>query len=302
DVSFTWNALLPWWVSWKGIVKEYLLAIEAARNGNIEPMRTFVTETLAESWEDRLGVIEDFGFLEARKANYEYGEVWPEEVIRFMAADKQERGGEHYWWVIRAFGPNGKSRLIAHGNAKTKAELETIRKQYGAVAANSMIDSGYMAQDVYRFCGATGWKCFKGDSGDFYTVPVQDPKNPTRFVTVRRIWRKTKAVVYNSQTKRRIGDIPLFTFCGAPTKDLLLEYMTGLVGDWTLPRITAKEYMRQLTGERREEHRDPKGVISFFWKRVSDNHYFDCEQMILIAAIITKTINAPSTGSRHENN
>ncbi len=48
---------------------------------------------------DQLGVIEDFGFLDQRRAEYDFGEPWAEEHARFMAADRQAAGGEHYWWV-----------------------------------------------------------------------------------------------------------------------------------------------------------------------------------------------------------
>jgi phage terminase large subunit GpA-like protein len=301
DVSFTWNALLPWWVPWRDIVKEYLLALQAARAGNVEPLKTFVTETLGESWEDRLGVVEDFGFLEARKANYDYGEPWAEEQRRFMSADRQESGGENYWWVVRAFGPHGKSRLVAHGNCKTKVELEEIRKEYNVAKSDAMIDSGYETQDVYRFAGANGWKVFKGDHVRFYLVTKASPQNPKQSVTVRQIWRRTNAVVYNAQTRMRIGSIPLYTFAGDPTSDLLAEYMAGLVGDWTMPQQVEREYLKQMTGDRRQEHRDPKtSALSYFWKTVSDNHYRDCERMILIAAIINRIVNAPASPPKQE--
>jgi hypothetical protein len=290
DVSFTWNALLPWWVPWSGIVKEYLLAIEAAKNGNVEPMKGFITETLGESWEDRLGVVEDFGFLEARKAEYDYGDPWAEALRLFMSADKQERGGENYYYVIRAFGPLGKSRLVAHGNVRTKAELEEIRKLNGVKPSDCMIDSGYMGQDVYRFCGATGWRAFKGEPRDFYIVQLPDPKNPARIINMRRMFQKTRAVVYNHRTKQRIGAIPLFLFSNPATNDLLTEYLKGLVGDFTIPRNCEKEYLRQLCGDVRKEHIDPKGVRSFEWHTIDDNHYRDCERMILTAALASKAI------------
>ena len=291
DVSFTWNALLPWWVPWKGIAKEFLLARAAIRGGDIGPMKTFVTETLGDSWEDRLGVIEDFGFLEARKGGYDFGDAWPEGKRRFMAADRQEAGGEHYYWTVRAFGDFGKSRLVAYGTARSKEELEAIRKEHNVAAGDAMVDTGYQAQDTYRFCASTGWKAFKGDQVQYYIVTLTDPRNPARRIPVRQIWRKSQAIVYNAETKAKIGAIPLFTFSSESTKDLLLEYMTGLVGEWTLAKTTEKQYLKHLAAERREENTDPKGRITYFWRRLSrDNHWFDCEQMILVAAIAAKVI------------
>ena len=40
--SYTWSALLPWWVPWRALVEEFLLAREAARHGDINPMKVFM--------------------------------------------------------------------------------------------------------------------------------------------------------------------------------------------------------------------------------------------------------------------
>lgn len=295
-VSFTWNALLPWWVPWRSIVEEFLKARAAARHGDVQAMKTFVTETLGEPWKDSLGVIEDFGFLEARKDDYEMGVEmsWPERRRRFMAADRQEKGGEHYWWVIREFGGAGKSRLVAYGKAMTLQELEQIRRDYKIPSGDCMIDTAYETQATYRFCMSTGWRAFKGDQVQFYLITMRHPRHPALKITVRQIWRKTQAVVYHSQTRAKVGVIGLFTFSSDSTKDVLTDYMRGQLGDWTISKQVERHYLRQMTAERRLEQTDTKGRVSYQWHRQDrDNHFFDCEQMILIAAIITKVINAP---------
>mgnify|MGYP001180875411 CR=1 FL=1 len=66
-VSFHWNALLPPWVSWRSIVEEFVAARAAARAGDLEPLKTFINETLGEPWDDQLGEIDDYDFLEGRK-------------------------------------------------------------------------------------------------------------------------------------------------------------------------------------------------------------------------------------------
>jgi hypothetical protein len=94
--------------------------------------------------------------------------------------------------------------------------------------------------------------------------------------------------------------LPLFRHVGDPTEDLLAEYMAGLIGEWSLPRHVEREYLKQLSGERRLENTDPKGRITRIWKRFGPNHYLDCEPMILVAAIITKLIGerpAPASAS-----
>jgi phage terminase large subunit GpA-like protein len=290
-VSFTWNALLPPWVTWRSVVEEFLNAQAAARLGDLSPLKTFYNETLGESWQDRMGEIDDFDFLGGRLADYDYGSAWAEERARFMAADKQESGGEHYWWVVRAFGPFGKSRLIAYGRCNTTAELEELRQSYNVPSRNALIDSGFKAREVYRFCAASGWKAFKGDDTPHFLITVPaTPGKPAR--TVRQIWRRTHVDPhYGTSEAGRFKPIGLFQWSNDSTKDLLAEYLTGLVGEFSLPRTVGRDYLKQITAERREEQKDVRGRLRFIWKRVRrDNHLFDCELMILVAAVITKVV------------
>ncbi|MDB6024020.1 MAG: Phage terminase large subunit [Verrucomicrobiales bacterium] len=292
--SFGGSAFEAIWEScdWDKLVEEFLKAVEQARKGNIAPMIAFITETLGEPWMDRLGVIQNFGFLEARKQKYDFDEVWPEEKIRFMAADRGEAGGEHYWWVVRAFALSGKSRLIAYGKASSKAELEQQRKDYRVDPNNSMLDTGHETQDCYRFCLAHGWKAFKGEDRDYYLVVIRHPTKPNVTKTVRRVWLRSDAQVYNAQTKLRIATIKLFLFGNHPLNELLAEFMTGLIGEWTIPTDVSKLYFEHMTSERREKVIGPRGQVSYIWKCYGENHLRDCERMIKTAAIISKTINA----------
>lgn len=290
-VSFTWNALLPWWVKWRSVVEEFLHARAAARLGNKEPMKTFVNETLGESWTDELGVIEDWGSLTPRMQDYGFGEAWPEETTRFMAADRQESGGEHYFWVIRSFSSTGsKSRLVAYGRAATLMELETIRRQHNVGLEHCCIDSGWKAGEIYRFCLSSGWKPFKGEpEAEYFLVQVKTGPKSTK--TIRRIYQKTFVDPYLGQQGQGRKTLRLYRHVGNATKDLLAEFMQGLVGEWSIPRITARDYLRQVTAERREEVKTTTGQVKRIWRRATkDNHYFDCELIILVAAVITRTV------------
>lgn len=287
-VSFHWNALLPTWVRWVSIVEEYLNARAAMREGDIEPFKTFVNETLGESWSDELGAIEDYGYLEMRKADYDYGEPWAEEVARYMAADRQASGGEHYWWVVRAFGRFGKSRLIAYGKCNSTLELEQTRVAYSVERGNAMIDSGFKASEVYQFCVSTGWKAFKGDDADYFLTRDERTKK-----TVRKPFNRTFVDPMLGKGGRSVRPLPLFRWSNSWVKDTLAAFTTGLVGEWTLPRRISREYLKQMTAEKRSELVDSRGRIRQVWKQVRrDNHLLDCELMIMVAAIINNHVTA----------
>lgn len=283
-VSFHWNAILPPWVQWRGIVEEFINARSAAKGGDIDPLKTFYCETLGIPWKDKLGEIEDFSFLENRRGDYTFGDLWPEGKWRAMSADKQEKGGEHYWYVIREFSNAGKSRLVTYGKCNSVLELEQIRAENGVKSVNCMIDSGFKAGEVYKFCMATGWKAFKGDDAPYFLVTDPKTKRP-----VRQLWRRTFVnPLIGQKNSNRVRPLPLFTWANDPIKDLLAECMMGLSGDWTVPRDVPSEYMQQVTAERRAERIDARGRIRYEWKRKGANHLFDCELMVLVAALITR--------------
>ena len=297
--SFHWNALLPQWVPWRSIVEEYLNARKSLKNSqpDYEPYKAFICETLGKSWEPSLGIITDFEFLDARKDAYDFNDAWPEERIRFMAADKQAAGGEHYWWLIRAFGDNGASRLISYGRAENTEELEGLRIKYGVSVKNCMMDSGYRAMEVYRWVQKSGWKAFKGDSVDFYTVTVPDEKTGGT-KTVRRIWMKSQVEaafgLRKEARKKVVGSrtIGLFRFSSDTAKDFQAEFMRGFIGRWTIPARVGSDYMRHITSERRVLKEDSRGRTHYVWMQSAGapNHLLDCELMILVAASITKFV------------
>jgi len=284
-VSFHWNALLPPWVSWRSIVEEFLNARAAARNGELNPLKTFINETLGLSWEDQLGEIEDFEFLLQRRGGYEFGDGWPDEQARFMAADRQAAGGEHYWYVIRAVGPRGASRLVAYGRCGSLLELERVRRRFRVPVQNAVIDSGFKASAVYRFCQATGWKPFKGDPAEYFTA-----RDPRTLKLVRRLWQKTQVdPAVGTRMQGRVKPLALYRWSNPGVKDLLFEYLTGLVGEWTLPRSIGRDYLKQLSAEHRVEERDSRGHVRYRWhQKHRDNHLFDCELMIMVVVVMTR--------------
>jgi len=289
--SFTWNVLLPFLVTWRKTVQEYLRAVDAAKCDppNIEPLKNFYNEALGMAWEESLGVIEDYDFLSKRHADYNLNDPWPDEHARYMAVDRQEKGGEHYFWVIRGFSRDGRSRLIGYGRAETVEQCEEIRESFAVPLKNALIDSGHKATSVYRWCMRSGWKPFKGDKVEFFTVTVQDRATRKRKV-IRRIWTASEVDPVFGTKGAGVSrmKIKLFRFSSDTAKDFLAEHMRGLVGEWTIPHKVGSEYLQQMTAESRVSKTDALGKTIFQWiRRRDDNHFWDCEQMILVAAVIT---------------
>ncbi|MBN8246426.1 MAG: phage terminase large subunit [Verrucomicrobia bacterium] len=290
-VSFTWSALVPFWVSWRSVVQEYFDALVAIRAGDTEPMRTFVTETLGRPWREDMGELEDFGTLEDRREDYSLGEVWADEQTRFMSADRQAKGGEHYFWVVRSFSSTGENRLIAHGKVETKEALEQKRIEHEVPIRNCALDTGHMATDCYRFCLATGWKAFKGEENEWFIISEVGPDGKKR--QVRRSWDRSVVDANQGRAgKRRL--LKLYRWSNQRLFDLLASCMGGIIPGWTLPKETERAYMRHLMAYVREEVADKLGRPKRVWrKRWEDDHYRDCELQILVMAVICKLIRGP---------
>lgn len=250
-------------------------------------MKTFITESLGESWRDELGEIEDFGFLQERCDEYRFGEEWANERCRIMAADRQARGGEHYYYVIRAFGPAGQSRLISYGRCSSLQELRAIEVAHDVPSANCLIDSGFKASEIYRFCKRFGWKPTKGDAVEFYLK-----RHPVTNKAFRSLWDKTRVdPALGTKLAGRGKLLPLYRFSSSGMKDLLFEYLTGTFSGWSLPADVGRDYLKQMSAEHRIEERDARGHIRYKWhQKHPDNHYLDCELQILMAALIAKLV------------
>ena len=143
--SITWNAFQFVWkgCQWGNLTEQFCRAIDSLKNPterNIHPLRAFVTETLGEAWKDDLGQVVEWGFIDELKQDYSLGEKWTEEETRYMTADVQGRHGEHYWWLVRAFAPGGKSRLIAFGRVEKLEDLLEHQRRLGVKTENCGID------------------------------------------------------------------------------------------------------------------------------------------------------------------
>lgn len=286
--SYHWNALLPPWVKWRDLVEEFLLAKGATYNGDTSPLKDFINESLGEPWEDRLGDFEDFGQLKARAREYKLKEEWEDEEIRFLAADKQAKGGVHYWYVVRAFAKEGaQSRLVDYGRVESEMDLLHVAEENNVHADNCMIDSGYDTASVYKFCQRHNWKPMKGSGNQGFK---HRNKKTGRMST--QLWTWTKAEVGIGTKEHGLHKaIRLFLWSNDGLKDMFAELIQGMIGDWTIAGDSCNEYTRQVTAEKRVQITDIKNRTKYEWIPVrKDNHMLDCELMILVASLANKLI------------
>ena len=243
--------------------------IEAKGSGDLSLLMDFFNSWLALPWQERVESLTD-SKLKATRREYEPGIVPSAARILTAAVDVQQ---DHFWYVIRAWGPNLRSWLVRYGTALTWSEVwDAVGGAYPTATGSPMrvrrvvVDSGYRTKEVYNFCR----------SHYPVTLPVKGSNNPALVAT----WRMGKP---------EPGMI-LFTYKADHFKDQLAFFVSvqpGDPGEWCVPNQTEEDpYFRHMLAERRVIVRN-KGRVYSTWQPLSDsapNHLFDCEVMNVFAA------------------
>jgi phage terminase large subunit GpA-like protein len=279
--SFTWNALLPTWVKWRELVEEFLSAKKALSWGDPAPLKAFICESLGQPWEDRLRFGDQSNWAEDRKGSYKLLDKWPDEERRFLSADVQK---DCLYYTCRAFGKGGSSRLLDYGKIPDFSSLREKITELEVDEDDVVIDSGYQATSVYNEVTKSGyaWKPMKGD--DFQHFVVDGVRQPYKDTLVDP--------AMGTALQGQVRPVRLFVFSNPSIKDLLAEYKRGIGPSWQIPENVTMDYVRQMSAEHREELEDAYGKLSYKWvnRPRKDNHYWDCECMTLVAALVTGAI------------
>ena len=109
-------------------------------------------------------------------------------------------------------------------------------------------------------------------------------------------------IVRRSTGRARVrGHLSLFQWSNPSLKDHLALFTHGVIGPWSIPKETGRDYIDQMTAEVREEREDSRGRIKVLWvQKRRNNHYLDCELMIDVAAIVSGFLKAAQGGVGQE--
>ena len=271
--SYHWNAFIPIWIQWRKIVEEFLEAKKVLNlTGSTGKLRIWKGESLGLPWTPDLQE-ENTLVVEAGAAAYPLRTVG--DGIRILTVDVQQ---DHLWFLVREWQPDGASRLVDWGRVHGFADLPPIQAQYGIPNANVLVDSGFETSAVYAAIArhedreGNRWKPTKGTPNtDGWTI--DGVKRPFFF----------------SYTEIGKGHKPirLLLFSVALMKDHLCAMIRGgpYQPRWEYSTEAGKDYLSQLTAERRREKVDSYGRSTYFWERIRrNNHVFDLEVLQLLAA------------------
>ncbi|MHA1574391.1 MAG: terminase gpA endonuclease subunit [Alphaproteobacteria bacterium] len=274
------SELYHWSKTTSDIVARFLRAVKAA------DLQNFYTGTLGLPYEQERGTLTPALF--ASKAVHKPGvaPAWSTAII--AAADTQ---GDHFWYVVRAWGKGFKSRLLSYGRAETFAELraETLEKRWlvegtdqtaGAVrlvidaGGTTSVHDGSRSRQVYTFAAETPHVTALKGTGE------KKGSNLGKPIT----WTK---VSFGADKDRELSVIqPHANYwrdqCAALCRGPAWEEST---------QAADTEYKRQMCGQRQVWEQAAGGVGHWVWrkKRGRHDHLWDASYMCTVGAEIEDT-------------
>jgi hypothetical protein len=278
-IGFHYNVLCNWRKPLWEIVLLWLEAKEAAKVGNLDPLRQFIQKRLAEPWEEDLSdnreVLVGNGYL---MSEYAHGEKIDGEAFRFLTVDKQR---DHFWYVIRAWRADGSSRLLSFGRIETFDQIHELATRYVVPPALVFIDAQYDTDLVYSACAPMGWTALHGSGQSSFAYKkkngdvIQRPF--TRFSDAQNT--SGKKVRYAHWSSDRV-------------KDILHAHRTGQAAAWDVPDDVPLEYLKQIDSESKREmvNSKTKQVEHRWVKTRKDNHGWDVEAEQIVAALMVRII------------
>lgn len=257
------------WKSWGDCALEFIDA-----KGSVEKLKVWVNTVLGESWEERGDGVNP----ESLKARLEpYAAEVPNEA-RILTASVDVQGS----WLeakVKAYGYKEESWLIAHSQFHgdpTQQEVwdeldEFLAQEFtradGATMRidTALIDSGYLADVVYRFC---------------------KPRAGRRIYALKGVPDNGKPVVAKP-TQNNTYRVKLFAVGTDAGKDIVVNRMKLLragPGYMHLPDWVEDEYLEQLTAEKAiRKYVKGRGTVREWVKTRPRNEAFDLEVYCLAA-------------------
>ena len=269
-VAFHLSSIYSPWLTFGDVAAEFL-------KSKAFPflLQNFVNSWLAEPWKTE-AKRHNSELVLTRRVAYPKGRVHQDAQLLVAGVDVQLN---HFWWGVRAWGPDLTSWLVDYGRTETWADIENIlRRPYpmnetGEVAyiAKACIDSGYNTDEVYKFCAYNQDIC----------VPTKGSSRPLRSRYVQ------------TRVEKDIGlGLILYIFDPNQFKDFIadrLAHEVNMPGAWMVPEDIDRLYADQIVSEQRIEKKSKAGIITYEWAKVSShaqNHLLDVEVNCALAAEI----------------
>jgi len=239
-------------------------------------LQGFVNGWSAMPWEDQF---DDDELNSIPPGAFAKKQEWEADHIKLAAIDRQIDG---YWFVVRAFGRDGSSRLIEEGHRRTIEDIAQSLQDLGVKPRHACIDSGYETQDTYRIAARYGWMAIKGEERPHYLIEI----NGTRIKSVHSSEQTTDAGCH------------LLLLSSPACQDLLAWLRRGQGPTWEVAHDVSPDYREHMASHRKAHRINRKtGKDVYEWIRIKSrqDHLYDCETYLAGLAVYGKVIAAEAT-------
>lgn len=271
--GFWISALYSPWVRWRDLADEFIVAKDAAKNGNIERLKAFINTVLAETWQER-GEAPDWQKVADLRLPYRTGDIPSGVRVLTCGADVHKR---YIVYVVRGWGAASESWLIEYGEIwgetdtpepwlKLAALLD--RKYDDEYIINTlMIDSGYRPDMVYDLARKHPGRILATKGQQIQDKPLKAAQLDINNRTGRSVKKGT--ILWHIWTHHFKGWI-----------HGRINWPEGEPGGWHLCADATDDYCKQIVAESLITASNGKQI----WKEDGPNHYFDCEVLNAAAA------------------
>ena len=272
-IGFHINSLYSPWVTFSRMAGEFIRSV-----GNPIAMMDFRNSRLAEPFEHRVSATNTTQIAEKVARGAEAGIVpdWYEGL--YATADTQ---ADRFYWIVRAWGYEYRSQMVAHGVAADFDELmnATLESSYGDIQPTALlIDSGgSRTNEVYEFAARDAQRI----------IPIRGSSH-----AMRKPWTLTRLDKTKTGAEQGVG---LRIVDTAFFKDMLARLIHDEdLSKWMPHGDATDDYIQQMASE--HKILDPRKRREL-WVPVSGgaaNHYWDCEVYQCAAAYMAQLGNIGS--------
>jgi hypothetical protein len=292
--------MMPWESCGFGqIAVRFLKAMSSMKVGDLEPLRTFVTEDLGEPFEPPQD-LKQKGQLLDRIGDYSMGQCWwekpdPKLSIFVPGAWTLEKGTAliltfdrqlmYLRYVLRQWRSHGESRLIDVGKV---ASLDDLRaKQLSLKIRDQCVwgdDAGPGVADFRQTALRWQWNVIKGEDSEYFTITRRDKGVDKSF---RQGWRETSFDPGIGTTREGRAVMRAFLWSNPWYKDkLYFLFIPGRGPLWEIPKDCPADYHAEMNANEWREKENAAGQIEGYFHEAGADHAADCELSQLVVADI----------------
>lgn len=286
SVGFEFNVLVSSFVRMDELVAKFIKVKD--KPGELQE---FINQELGEEFREQEARVE-VGILETKRDQGHPRFLVPEWASMVLAAADTQKYG--YYYCVRAYGHNDKSRLLDQGlvgdtgelllkTLDTQWEFEDFETEYRLPP----LQTSYLALDARG--GTAASKTDSSKTHEIYQLSLTNPKvrpflgySPKQMHSAQPIYTRNSPYAPKDHTGRTKAAYRVLRWLFNPDywKDLLNSQMHDESHNWQVHEDITEDYIKQMTSEARSYSRKLGRATWMPKTEHADNHLWDAEVML----------------------